>query len=161
MTSLHDFTVRTADGGSSDLSQYAGNVVLVVNVASKCGLTPQLDGLQELYARHRDQGLVVLGFPCNQFSGQMPGTDAEAVTFCRTEYGVDFPILGKIDVNGQDADPLFAWLRSERSGTEGEDIEWNFAKFLIGADGTVLERFAPATEPEDLRGPIESALAAA
>jgi glutathione peroxidase len=161
MTTLHDFTVRTADDDSLDLSRYAGSIVLVVNVASKCGLTPQLDGLQDLYARYREQGLVVLGFPCNQFGGQMPGTDAEAVTFCRTTYGVDFPILGKIDVNGEDADPLYTWLRSQRAGKDGGDIEWNFAKFLIGADGSVIDRFAPAVEPADLRAPVESALAAA
>lgn len=161
MTTLHDFTVRTADGAAHDLSQYAGHVVLVVNVASKCGLTPQLDGLQELQEQYREQGLVILGFPCNQFAGQMPGSDQDAVTFCRTTYGVDFPILAKIDVNGEDADPLYAWLRSERAGADGEDIEWNFAKFLIGPGGAVLGRFAPNVEPADLRGPIDAALASA
>lgn len=159
MTSLHDFTVRTATGEAADLAQYAGRVVLVVNVASKCGLTPQLDGLQELYADLGERGLVILGFPCDQFGGQMPGTDEEAVTFCRTSYGVEFPVFAKIDVNGQDADPLYAWLRSEATGADGDAIEWNFAKFLIGADGRVRARFAPATEPAELRGPIEDALA--
>lgn len=161
MTTLHDFTVRTADGATSDLAQYAGHVVLVVNVASKCGLTPQLDGLQALQNDYRERGLVILGFPCNQFAGQMPGSDQDAVTFCRTTYGVDFPILAKIDVNGQDADPLYDWLRSERAGKDGADIEWNFAKFLIGADGAVLDRFDPSVEPADLRGPIDAALASA
>lgn len=161
MTTLHDFTVRTAEGASTDLSQYAGQAVLVVNVASKCGLTPQLDGLQHLQEQYREQGLVVLGFPCDQFAGQMPGSDEGAVTFCRTTYGVDFPILAKIDVNGEDADPLYRWLRSQRSGKDGADIEWNFAKFLIGPDGAVVDRFDPTVEPADLRGPIDAVLAAA
>lgn len=161
MTSLHEFTVRTASGDRTDLSDYSGKVVLVVNVASKCGLTPQLDGLQELYADLRESGLVILGFPCDQFGGQMPGTDEEAVTFCRTSYGVDFPVFAKIEVNGDGADPLYRWLRTEAPGEDGDEIAWNFTKFLVGPDGRVIRRFAPQTEPAELRAPIEEALAGA
>ncbi|GAA1128802.1 glutathione peroxidase [Citricoccus alkalitolerans] len=158
MPTLVDFSARTATGEDRPLSDYAGQVVLVVNTASQCGLTPQFEGLQELYADYRERGLVVLGFPCNQFAHQEPGTDAEASEFCQLNYGVDFPMFAKVEVNGSGAHPLFAWLRKETSGLLGGAVKWNFTKFLIGRDGTVLERFAPTTAPATMRGPIEAAL---
>ena len=160
MPALSEFTARTATGVDRSLSDYAGNVVVVVNTASQCGLTPQFEGLQELYTDYRDRGLVVLGFPCNQFAHQEPGTDAEASEFCQLNYGVDFPMFAKVEVNGSGAHPLFAWLRQETSGLLGGAVKWNFTKFLIGRDGAVLERFAPTTAPAKMRGAIESALAA-
>ncbi|REE04210.1 glutathione peroxidase [Citricoccus nitrophenolicus] len=160
MPTLSDFTARTATGEDRPLSDYAGHVVLVVNTASQCGLTPQFEGLQELYRDYRDRGLVVLGFPCNQFAHQEPGTDAEASEFCQLNYGVDFPMFAKVEVNGSGAHPLFAWLRQETSGLLGGAVKWNFTKFLLGRDGTVLERFAPTTAPAKMRGAIETALTA-
>ncbi|WP_313818559.1 glutathione peroxidase [Citricoccus sp.] len=159
MPALSDFTARTATGEDRSLADYQGQVVLVVNTASQCGLTPQFEGLQELYTDYRDQGLVVLGFPCNQFAHQEPGTDAEASEFCQLNYGVDFPMFAKVEVNGSGAHPLFAWMRQETSGLLGSAVKWNFTKFLIGRDGTVLERFAPTTAPDKMRGAIETALA--
>ncbi|MFB9072231.1 glutathione peroxidase [Citricoccus parietis] len=158
MPSLSDFTARTTTGEDRPLSDYAGQVVLVVNTASQCGLTPQFEGLQELYSGYRDRGLVILGFPCNQFAHQEPGTDAEASEFCQLNYGVDFPMFAKVEVNGSGAHPLFAWLRQETSGLLGGAVKWNFTKFLIGRDGTVLERFASTTAPDKMRGAIETAL---
>ncbi len=158
MPTLHDFTARTPTGTEQPLSEYAGQVAVVVNTASKCGLTPQFEGLQELYAEYRDRGLVVLGFPCNQFAHQEPGTDAEASAFCQLNYGVEFPMFAKVEVNGSGSHPLFAWLRQETSGLLGDAIKWNFTKFLVGRDGTVLERFAPTTAPGTMRGAIEDAL---
>jgi glutathione peroxidase len=158
MTTLHDFTARTATGTEQPLSEYAGQVAVVVNTASKCGLTPQFEGLQELYAEYRDRGLVVLGFPCNQFAHQEPGTDAEASEFCQLNYGVEFPMFAKVEVNGSGSHPLFAWLRGQTSGLLGDAIKWNFTKFLVGRDGQVLERFAPTTAPGTMRGAIEDAL---
>ncbi|MEO9248033.1 glutathione peroxidase [Citricoccus nitrophenolicus] len=160
MTTLHDFTAPTVAGHQQPLSDYAGQVAVVVNTASKCGLTPQYEGLQELYAEYKDQGLVVLGFPCNQFANQEPGTDAEASEFCQLNYGVEFPMFAKVDVNGAGAHPLFVWLRRETAGLLGGAIKWNFTKFLVGGDGQVLERFAPTTGPEKLRPAIEAALSA-
>jgi glutathione peroxidase len=159
MPTLHDFTAATSSGHPVALSDYAGQVAVVVNTASKCGLTPQFEGLQELYAEYRDQGLAVLGFPCNQFAHQEPGTAAEASEFCRLNYGVDFPLFAKVDVNGSDSHPLFAWLRKETSGLLGGAIKWNFTKFLVGRNGQVIERFAPTTAPQAMRSAIESALA--
>lgn len=159
MTTLFDFTARTPTGDERSLADYAGRVVIVVNTASKCGLTPQFAALQELYARYRDQGLVVLGFPCNQFANQEPGSDEEASEFCQVNYGVEFPMFAKIDVNGANAHPLFAWLRND-AGATGADIEWNFAKFLVGRDGRLIERFAPPTDPLELVPAIEAALGA-
>lgn len=160
MSTLADFTARTSSGEEIDLGQYAGQVVLVVNTASKCGFTKQFAGLQELHERYAEQGLTVLGFPCNQFGGQEPHDDAGAAEFCQLNYGVSFPMFAKLDVNGKNADPLFTWLKSEKGGVLGERIKWNFTKFLIGRDGTVLERFAPQTEPSELTEAIEKALAA-
>lgn len=151
---VHDFTVRAGDGAPVSLGDYAGKHLLIVNVASRCGLTPQYTGLENLQRELGDRGLQVLGFPCNQFGGQEPGSAEEIQEFCSTTYGVTFPVLAKIDVNGPDADPLFAYLREEQPG----DIAWNFTKFLVGPDGDVLERFEPQVTPEQLRPDIEKAL---
>ena len=158
MTTLADFTATTLAGEEQDLSAHLGSVV---NTASRCGLTPQYEGLQALHERFAPQGLRVLGFPCDQFMHQEPGTDAEIAEFCQVNYGVTFPMFSKVEVNGEDAHPLFGWL----TGAHGEDIpagpiEWNFAKFLLGRDGTVLRRWSPQTEPADIADDIEAALRA-
>lgn len=159
MSSLHDFTATTLAGEEKALADYAGQVVLVVNTASKCGFTPQFTELEELNQRFGEQGLVVLGFPCNQFAGQEPG-DADAISeVCHLNYGVTFPMFDKIEVNGSGAHPLYKWLRSEKSGLLGSAIKWNFAKFLVGRDGQVIERYAPTVQPSDLATDIEAALA--
>ncbi len=160
MTSLADFSATTLDGSPVDLSAYAGQVVLVVNTASECGFTPQYEGLQELYDAYGAQGLVVLGFPCDQFGHQEPGSEAEIGAFCQQNYGVTFPMMSKIEVNGDDAHPLYQWLRSEKGGLLGGKIKWNFTKFLVGRDGRVIERYAPTTKPQKLAGDVEQALAA-
>lgn len=157
-TTLTDFDANLLDGTPKDLSDYAGQVVLVVNTASKCGFTPQYTGLQKLYEDYRDQGLVVLGFPCDQFAHQEPGTDEEIGAFCERNFGVDFPLFSKIEVNGSGAHPLYQWLKTEKSGLLGGRIKWNFTKFLIGRDGTVVGRFGPNRKPEDLRDAVEEAL---
>lgn len=156
---IADFSATTLDGREQDLGDYLGKVVLVVNTASKCGLTPHYEGLEALYRDYADQGLVVLGFPCNQFAGQEPGNAEEIGEFCQRNYGVSFPMFDKIDVNGDDAHPLYRWLRTEKGGILGDAIKWNFTKFLLGRDGEVLKRYAPTTEPEKLRGDVEAALA--
>jgi len=161
MASLHDFDWKTIDGDDKSLGDYAGKAVLLVNVASKCGLTPQYEGLERLYGRFREQGLEVLGFPCNQFAGQEPGSDAEVKSFCSTEYGVSFPLFSKLEVNGSGRHPLYAWLCAEQVGPEeAGDVKWNFGKFLVGKDGRLLARFSPQVEPEspELVGAVESAL---
>ena len=159
MTTLYDFSARTLAGEEKSLSDYAGRVVLVDNTATKCGLTPQFTELEELYKRYADQGLAILGFPCNQFAGQEPG-DAGAISeVCHLNYGVTFPMFDKIEVNGSGAHPLYKWLRSEKSGLLGSAIKWNFAKFLVGRGGQVVERDAPAMQPSDLATDIEAALA--
>ena len=157
---LSDFHAATLAGADQALSAYAGDVVLVVNTASKCGFTPQYAGLEELYAAHRDEGFVVLGFPCNQFGGQEPGAEAEIEEFCQVNYGVTFPMFAKVDVNGSEEHPLFGWLKHEKSGLLGGRIKWNFTKFLIGRDGQVLGRYAPTTSPADLEADVVAALAA-
>lgn len=154
MPTLSDFTLPLLDGTPQPFSAYAGQVVLVVNVASKCGLTPQYEGLEALWKAHKDAGLVILGFPCNQFAGQEPGTEAEIAEFCELNYGVTFPLFGKIDVNGPTTTPLYTWLKSSYPN----DIEWNFAKFLIGRDGQVAARFAPTVLPAELEAPIAKLL---
>ncbi len=160
MTTLHDFTATTLTGQEKSLADYAGKVVVVVNTASKCGLTPQFEGLQALYAEFKDQGLEILGFPCNQFASQEPGTAEEAGEFCQRNYGVDFPMFEKVDVNGSDAHPLWKWLRDEKKGLLGGAIKWNFTKFIVGKDGQVIERVAPTTAPDAMREDIIKALAA-
>lgn len=162
MTSLYDFTAKDISGTDRTLSDCKGSVILVVNTASACGLTPQYSGLEALYKKYRSQGLVVLGFPCNQFAGQEPGTEAEIASFCDLKYGVTFPMMSKIDVNGANTDPLYKWLKTEAPGLLGStQIKWNFTKFLLDRQGRVLERFAPTTAPADLEPAIEKALAAA
>ena len=158
MTSLGDFKATSIDGEEVDLSTYADGVALVVNVASQCGHTPQYSGLQELYDIFGDQGLTVLGFPCDQFGHQEPGTEAEIAQFCETSYGVRFPMFAKVDVNGDEAHPLYQWLRSEAPGRDGEDVEWNFTKFLVDRQGNV-RRYSYRKQPADLVDDIETALA--
>ena len=158
MTTLQDFTATAIDGQEVDLSSYDGKVVLVVNTASKCGLTPQFEGLQQLHDQYGEQGFTVLGFPCDQFANQEPGTEDEIAEFCQRNYGVSFPMFSKIDVNGDNAHPLFKWLRQEKGGLLGDKIKWNFSKFLISKDGEVIDRYAPTTQPEKLSGDIEKAL---
>ena len=161
MKGLTDFTARAADGSDLPLSNYAGSVVLVVNTASKCGFTPQYAGLEALWRRHGEAGLVVLGFPCNQFASQEPGDAAEIASFCSLTYDVTFPVLAKVEVNGPGADPLFRWLSDQKRGVLGtRAIKWNFTKFLVGRDGKVLKRYGPNTPPEALEADIQAALAA-
>ncbi len=158
-TTLGSFTARGIDGGDVDLSAYDGQVVLVVNTASQCGMTPQYAGLQALYETHADQGLTVLGFPCDQFGHQEPGDEQEIAAFCESSYGVTFPMFAKVDVNGEQAHPLWRWLTSQREGRRGADIDWNFTKFLVGRDGRVLGRYGPTTTPEEITADVEKALA--
>lgn len=160
MTTLSDFQAEALTGGEVDLADYAGKVVLVVNTASECGFTPQYEGLEALYRELGEQGLVVLGFPSDQFGHQEPGTEDEIAQFCQRNYGVTFPMFAKTEVNGPGTHPLYRWLKNEKKGMIGGAIKWNFTKFLIGRDGRVLERYAPTTKPEELRGDVERALAA-
>ena len=160
MTSLQDFTATSLDGQEVDLSAYAGQVVLVVNTASECGFTPQYEGLQQLHETYADQGFTVIGFPCDQFGGQEPGDDAEIGAFCQKNYGVTFPMMSKVEVNGDNAHPVYAWLRSEKGGMLGSKIKWNFTKYLVGKDGQVIDRYAPTTKPEKIAGDVEKALRA-
>jgi glutathione peroxidase len=158
-TSLGDFTATTIDGKEQDLATYLGNVVLVVNTASQCGFTPQYAGLQRLQETYADRGFTVLGFPCDQFGHQEPGSEEEIAAFCETSYGVTFPMFGKVDVNGPDAHPLFRWLKDERRGLLGGAIKWNFTKFLLDRSGRVVERYAPQKDPAELTDDIERLLA--
>lgn len=159
MPAITDFSVKAADGTSVDLSAYAGKVLLIVNTASKCGFTPQYEGLEALHRQFGDRGFEVLGFPCNQFGAQEPGDAAEIANFCSLTYDVTFPVFAKIDVNGANADPLFVALKKRAPGFLGtEGIKWNFTKFLIGKDGQVVERYAPTTKPEAIAADIEKLL---
>lgn len=156
---IYDFNMNDIDGNPVSLSQYRGKVVMIVNVASKCGLTKQYEGLEALYKEYKDEGLVILGFPCNQFMGQEPGTEAEILEFCTLNYGVTFPMFSKIEVNGAGTHPLYQYLKKELPGDgKKADIEWNFAKFLIGRDGKPVERFNPRVKPEDTVKSIEKLL---
>jgi len=176
--STHDFSAATTDGGTQPLKDYAGQVLLIVNVASKYGLTPQYEGLEALHRDKKDKGLQILGFPCNQFGGQEPGTDEEIADFCSTTFDVTFPIFSKVDVNGDNADPLFTYLRSEAPGDFGPDagflydhvaksrpeaigtdeVKWNFTKFLVGRDGEVIKRYEPTVTPEEIRSDLDGIL---
>ncbi|MDS1141533.1 glutathione peroxidase [Pusillimonas sp. SM2304] len=159
MTSVYDFSAVTLQGETVALSRYAGKVLLIVNVASECGFTPQYQGLEALYKDYQDRGFVVLGFPCNQFGHQEPGDAAQIGEFCTRQYGISFPLFEKIDVNGPQSHPLYAWLKTEKSGVLGsQSIKWNFTKFLLGRDGQVQERYGSTTKPEALRRDIERAL---
>ncbi|GBU11343.1 glutathione peroxidase [Erysipelotrichaceae bacterium] len=155
---IYDFTVLDKTLTPIPLSMYKGKVLIIVNVASKCGLTPQYTELEALYKKYQSQGLEILGFPCNQFAGQEPGTNEEIATFCQLNYGVTFKIFDKIRVNGQDANPLFSYLTSEKKGLFGGVISWNFTKFLIGRDGQVLKRVAPKDAPLSMEDAIIAAL---
>jgi glutathione peroxidase len=157
---LSDFTATTISGEERALQAYDGKVALVVNTASQCGFTPQFEGLEELHRQYADQGLVVMGFPCNQFASQDPGSNEEIGAFCQKNYGVSFEMFEKVDVNGDEAHPLFEWLRSEKSGVLGDAIKWNFTKFLVGRDGQVIKRYGSTTKPEKIAADIEEALAA-
>lgn len=159
MTTIADFTVTTNRGEPLDLSAKLGQVLLVVNTASKCGFTPQYDGLEKLYQTYKDQGFEVLGFPCNQFGAQEPGNADEIDQFCKVNFGVTFPLMAKIDVNGANASPLYDWMKAEKKGLMGStSIKWNFTKFLIGRDGKVVKRYGPTDTPASIAKDIEALL---
>ncbi|NRF69530.1 glutathione peroxidase [Aquincola sp. S2] len=159
--SIGDFDAQTIGGKRVKLSKYEGKVLLIVNTASACGFTPQFGGLEKLWEQFKDQGLVVLGFPSNEFGAQDPGSDDEIASFCQVNYGVSFPMMSKIEVNGSNAHPLYKWLTKEAPGLLGTQmIKWNFTKFLVGRDGQVIKRYAPQDAPEKIAGDIEAALSA-
>ncbi|WP_339862902.1 glutathione peroxidase [Paremcibacter congregatus] len=159
MSTLYDITITNKDGREQPLSDYRGKVLLVVNTASKCGFTPQFDELEDLNKRYHDKGLVILGFPCNQFGAQDPGSQEEIESFCKLNFGVTFPVMRKIDVNGESAAPLFNYLKKTAPGILGsKKIKWNFTKFLISADGQTIERYAPSTKPSKIARDIEMML---
>jgi len=160
-SSVYDFEAVSIEGKPAHLSTQRGKVLLIVNTASECGFTPQFAGLESLWKDYRDRGLVVVGFPSNEFGGQDPGENGEIASFCELNYGVSFPMMGKVQVNGAEAHPLWKWLTSEAKGLLGSQaVKWNFTKFLVGKDGKVLRRYAPTDTPESLRQDIEAALAA-
>jgi len=160
MSSIYDFEALSIQGQPADLSTQRGKVLLIVNTASECGFTPQFAGLEELWKTYRDQGLVVVGFPSNQFGGQDPGANGQIESFCQLNYGVSFPMMGKVDVNGAQAHPLWKWLTEQAPGILGSKaVKWNFTKFLVGRDGKVLKRYAPTDTPASLKKDIEAALA--
>ncbi|HOC12253.1 MAG TPA: glutathione peroxidase [Propionicimonas sp.] len=156
--SLQEFKAKTITGQDQALAAYLGQVILVVNTASKCGFTPQFAGLEKLYADLRADGLVVLGFPCDQFANQELGSDAETAEFCQLNYGVTFPMFAKVEVNGRNAHPLFAWLRSEQGGVLGDAIKWNFTKFLIDREGRVVRRYPPTVDPAAIEADVRALL---
>lgn len=159
MTDIYDFSAQAIDGREVPLADYRGKVLLIVNTASKCGFTPQYDGLEKLYGDLSGRGLVVLGFPCNQFGQQEPGDAAEIANFCKLSYDVSFPMFAKIEVNGAGVHPLYKWLKGEAKGLLGsEAIKWNFTKFLVDRNGRVIDRYAPTTKPEAIRADIEKLL---
>ena len=155
---IYDFKVKTIDGKDKSLADYKGKVLLIVNTASECGYTPQYTGLQELYIKYKEQGFEVLGFPCNQFGGQEPGTNSEIKSFCSTYYSITFPMFEKIEVNGDNADALYKYLKSAQSGLITDDIKWNFTKFLIDKNGNPVDRYGSATTPESISKDIEELL---
>lgn len=154
MTTVYDFHVKMPNGTDKSLKEYEGKPLLIVNTASKCGLTPQFKGLQELYDKYKEQGLEILGFPCDQFNNQEFDDIKETTEFCQVNYGVTFPIFAKIDVNGDNTDPLFSFLKSQKKGVLSKNIKWNFTKFLVDKEGHVVERYAPTTEPEKIEDDI-------
>ena len=180
MEKIYDFKTQSNKGAEVSLAQFEGKVLMIVNTASKCGFTPQYDGLEALYQKYKDQGLVILGFPCDQFAGQEPGSNEEIAEFCRLNHGVTFPLMAKTDVNGANAEPVFEYLKTQapteeykglkakasakmfktisKSVEKDSDIQWNFTKFLVNRDGTVIKRYAPTTEPVDIEKDIESML---
>jgi glutathione peroxidase len=159
VSTAYDFTAETLEGRPAALADHRGEVMLIVNTASKCGFTPQYAGLEALYRKYKDRGLVILGFPCNQFGAQEPGNAEEIASFCSLTYDVSFPMMRKIDVNGPAAHPLYAWLKGQKKGLLGtQGIKWNFTKFLIDREGRVIGRFAPTATPQSLEGAIEAVL---
>lgn len=160
MTSIYQFEAELLDGKNKSFADYEGKVLLIVNTASKCGFTPQYAGLEKLYEQYKDQGFLVLGFPCDQFGGQEPGSSEQIGAFCQKNYGVDFPMFAKVDVKGAEAHALFRYLTNNSKGVLGNGIKWNFTKFLIGRDGKVIDRFAPTTKPESIESEIQKALRA-
>ncbi|MFD1068283.1 glutathione peroxidase [Oceanobacillus locisalsi] len=158
MTTIYDFSAQTIDGEEKQLSDYKGKVLLIVNTASKCGFTPQFEGLQKLYDQYKEEGFEILGFPCNQFGYQDPGSEEEIQDFCKANYGVTFQMFSKVNVKGQDIHPLFNFLTSEQKGILGEQIKWNFTKFLIDTDGKVAKRFGPQKNPDTIEKDIEALL---
>ena len=158
MTHIYQFEAELLEGKDQSLSVYEGKVLLIVNTASKCGFTPQFNGLEKIYQKYKDQGFVVLGFPCNQFGGQDPGSNEEIGSFCQRNYGVSFPMFAKVDVKGPEAHAIFRYLTRETKGFINRNIKWNFTKFLVGRDGVVLNRYAPTTKPEQIEEDIEKAL---
>ncbi len=158
MQKIYDFKALTSKGQELDFAQFEGKLLLIVNTASKCGFTPQFAGLEQLNQKYKDRGLVVIGFPCNQFAAQDPGTDSEIEGFCQLNYGVTFQIMKKVDVNGPDAHPIFKYLKSRTRGFLGSRIKWNFTKFLVSRDGETIKRYSPITKPERLAKDIEEKL---
>ncbi len=158
MTTAHDFSATAIDGTERLLADYKGKVLLVVNTATECGFTPQFKGLERVYQEYVDRGLVVLGFPCDQFGGQNPGDDADTAAFCEKNFGVTFPMFSEIEVNGDGAHPLFQWLKDEKGGLAGSKIKWNFTKFLIDTEGNVVKRYGSTTTPEKIKEDIEKLL---
>ena len=158
MSTIYDFTVKDQKGNDVSLREYEGKVILVVNTATGCGFTPQYEGLQKLYDTHKEEGFVILDFPCNQFGHQAPGSDEEIHQFCSLKYNASFPQFKKIDVNGDKADPLYKWLKEQKSGVFGSNIKWNFSKFLINRKGEVVSRYAPTTTPEKLEDDVVAEL---
>lgn len=158
MATIYDFKAVASNGKEIDFKEFEGKVLLIINTASKCGFTPQFDGLEKLNEKYRDRGLVCIGFPCNQFANQDPGSDSEIEGFCRMNYGVTFQIMKKVDVNGKEAHPIFKYLRSQTKGFLGDKVKWNFTKFLVSRDGKTIKRFAPTVVPEKLEGEIEKML---
>ncbi|MCR4579410.1 MAG: glutathione peroxidase [Treponema sp.] len=157
---LYDFVVKARDGSDVSLKDYEGKVLLIVNTATGCGFTPQYDGLQKLYDKYKDKGFEILDFPCNQFANQAPGSDDEIHTFCTGRFGITFPQFGKIDVNGKNESPLYTYLKEQQKGKLGSKIKWNFTKFLVAKDGSVINRFAPTDTPEKIDEFISKALEA-
>ncbi|WP_345373006.1 glutathione peroxidase [Algivirga pacifica] len=155
---FYDLEAETIRGKKMSMDAYKGKTIIVVNTASKCGLTPQYEGLEMLYKKYKNQGLVILGFPCNQFGSQEPGTEKDIEEFCQLNYGVSFPMFAKIEVNGDNTHPVFQYLKSELKGTLGNDIKWNFTKFLIDKNGNPVKRFAPTTKPEKMEDDIKAIL---
>lgn len=151
---IYDFKVRSAKGVEVPMSEYKGKVLLIVNTATGCGFTPQYEGLQVLYDKYKERGLEILDFPCNQFGHQAPGSEEEIQAFCTLHYRTTFPLFAKVDVNGVNAEPLFVYLKNAKGGFLGDDIKWNFTKFLVSRDGKVVERYAPATKPEKMESDI-------
>jgi glutathione peroxidase len=158
MKTVYDFNVKMTNGEEKSLKEYEGRPLIIVNTASKCGFTPQFQGLQELYDTYKDRGLEILGFPCDQFNNQEFDNIDETTQFCQLNYGVTFPILAKIDVNGDNADPLFTYLKDQKKGILSKNIKWNFTKFLVDKNGQVIERYAPTTEPAKMKNDVEKLL---